>query len=406
MKKDFILTFLTQVVVLISGLLIFKLAMVQYGDIGFSEFSLVKRNLSYLYTLIFIGLGVAIPRYIAIERGKQTELANNIFFAALLMILVSLALCLIVFILLQNEISFLLFGSSLYSKYIIPILLSLFGLTLHGLIYSYYRGQMFFKYANLIEITNLGILPLLAFLFASDVSCLFAYTGMMITIISSIVIIKILFSHSFNIKTSIEFIPKLFVYGIQRLPGDFGIASLMTVPAIISAHNDGMITAGYISFSISLLALSGQAVAPIGLIMLPKIGYLLGKNKNVLIKYYVKKLFLFSLIVALIGTAIFQLFASYILEVYLGSVDNALIAISKQIMFGAVFYPIYVAMRSVVDAYYVRAYNTISIFVALCVFFLLWFSTNDIPTSLTISLFALTVMTIYFLRYLLIDFSK
>ncbi len=65
MKKDFILTFLTQIIILISGLLVFKLAMTQFGDIGFSEFSLVKRNLAYIYNFIFIVLGVAVPRYIA-----------------------------------------------------------------------------------------------------------------------------------------------------------------------------------------------------------------------------------------------------------------------------------------------------------------------------------------------------
>jgi len=401
MKKDFILTFLTQIIVLISGLLVFKLAYMQYGEIGFSEFSLVKRNLSYLYTLIFIGLGIAIPKYIATEIGRKTNNENNIFFAALLLIIFSLVMCLIIFLLLQNKISFLLFGSSIYTIFIIPIFLSILGLSLHGLVYAYYRGKMLFKYSNLIEIINLGILPLLAFIFVSNVADLFSYTGIMMASTSSIVIIKILFSNTFDIKVSKIFVPKLFNYGIQRLPGDFGVASLMALPAIFSAHSDGVMIAGYVSFSISLLSLSGQAVAPIGLIILPKISHLLEEKKFQLIQYYVKKLFLFSLLLAIFGTSIFQLFANTILNLYLEKTNTELILISKQIMWGALFYPIYVTMRSVVDAYYIRAYNTISIFMALCVFLLLYFFTKNIPHALNISLCILSIMTLYFLKPLI-----
>ncbi len=401
MKKDFILTFLTQIIILISGLLVFKLAMTQFGDIGFSEFSLVKRNLAYIYTFILLGLGVAVPRYIAMEIGTKSGKENDVFLSAFFIMLFSLAITIIIILLFPKNISTLLFGNQDYVKFLLPIFVSLIGLSLHSMIYAYYRGKMIFNHSNLLQIINMGIIPLIVFLFAQNIEDVFMYTGLMMSILSLLVLVKIFLSNTFDLKTTKKYIPKLFTYGIQRLPADFGLASLIALPAIFSAHSEGVIIAGYVAFSISLLSLSGQAVAPIGLIMLPKISHLIGEKDFVLIQYYVKKLFIFSVLIAISGTAIYQLFAKEILQLYLGNVELDLITISKNIMWGALFYPFYVTMRSVVDAYYARAYNTISILIALMVFLFLYLITDNNYNSLIIALAVLSLMTFYFVKPLL-----
>lgn len=401
MKKDFILTFLTQIIVLLSGLAVFKLAMTQFGDIGFSEFSIVKRNLTYLYTFVFIGLGVAVPRYIAKEIGMKSGNENTVFFSAFCIMIFSLVTTAIILLLFQEKISFLLFGDQNYIRFLFPIFMSIVGLSLHSMAYSYYRGKMIFNYANLLQIINMGFIPLTVFIFAENIEDVFLYTGLMMSGISLIVFTKIFLTQSFEFKKIKVFIPKLFSYGLQRLPADFGLASLIALPAIFSAHTEGILVAGYVAFSISLLSLSGQAVAPIGLIMLPKISHLLGEKNFVLIQYYVKKLFIFSVLIAIIGTTIYQLFAEEILHLYLGKVELDLIDISKNIIWGALFYPFYVTMRSVVDAYYARAYNTISILTALVTFLLIYLITHNIYNALIIALAILALITLYFIKPLL-----
>jgi len=401
MKKDFILTFLTQIIVLLSGLAVFKLAMTQFGDIGFSEFSIVKRNLTYLYTFILLGLGVAVPRYIAKEVGMKSGNENTVFFSAFCIMIFSLVTTAIILLLFQEKISFLLFGDQNYIRFLFPIFMSIVGLSLHSMAYSYYRGKMIFNYANLLQIINMGFIPLTVFIFAENIEDVFLYTGLMMSGISLIVFTKIFLTQSFEFKKIKVFIPKLFSYGLQRLPADFGLASLIALPAIFSAHTEGILVAGYVAFSISLLSLSGQAVAPIGLIMLPKISHLLGEKNFVLIQYYVKKLFIFSVLIAIIGTTIYQLFAEEILHLYLGKVELDLIDISKNIIWGALFYPFYVTMRSVVDAYYARAYNTISILTALVTFLLIYLITHNIYNALIIALAILALITLYFIKPLL-----
>jgi len=405
-KKDFILTFLTQIIVLISGLLVFKLAMTQFGDIGFSEFSIVKRNLAYLYTLILLGLGVTVPRYIARELGTKSGNEHHVFLSALSIMTFSLLITGIILFFFQNKISFLLFGDQSYTKFLFPIFVSIVGLSLHSMIYSYYRGNMMFNHSNFLQMINMGVVPLSVFLFAKNIEEVFLYTGLIVSVISLAVLIKVFLSQSFEFNKIKNFIPKLLKYGIQRLPADFGLASLIALPAIFSAHTEGLVVAGYVAFSISLLSLSGQAVAPIGLIMLPKISHLLGEKNFIMIQYYVKKLFIFSIAVSITGTVVYQLFVKEMLQLYLGKIELDLITISKNIMWGALFYPFYVTMRSVVDAYYVRAYNTLSILVSLVVFLILYMITKNIYNSLIVALVALSLITFYFIKPLLLRTQK
>ena len=152
MKKDFIFTFLTQLIILLSGLAVFKLAMQDFGDVGFAQFSLVKRNSTYIYTFIMIGLGVSIPRYVATEIGKKSGNESNVFLSAFILLTGSLLLIGILMILFKQYISFLLFGAVEYTKFLIPIYISILGLAFHALVYSYYRGKMLFNYSNYLQI--------------------------------------------------------------------------------------------------------------------------------------------------------------------------------------------------------------------------------------------------------------
>jgi O-antigen/teichoic acid export membrane protein len=398
MKKDFISTFLTQIIVLISGLAVFKLANIEFGSSGFSEFSLVKRNIAYLYTFIMLGLGVAVPRYIAKEVGTKSGNENNVFFAAFFISFISLVVTGLIFFIFQKNITFLLFGDKTYTKFLFPIFIMIAGLLLNGIVYSYYRGKMIFNYANFFQLINTGIVPLVAFLFSNNVEKVFLYTGLLMLTVNVIILLKIFITQNFDFVLTKALMPELFLYGLQRIPADFGLASLLALPAIFSAHTQGVEIAGYVAFSISLLSLSGQAVAPIGLIMLPKISHLIGEGNYVLIRHYVIKLLIFSVGISILGTFVYQIFASQILHLYLGKVDNNLLTISKSIMWGALFYPIYVTLRSVIDAYYKTAYNTVSIIGALLVYLIINFFYQDIFNALFISLVVLGLGTVYLIK--------
>ena len=396
MKKDLIFTFFTQFIILVSSILSFKLANIHFGKIGFSEFSLIKRNLAYIYTMVFFGMGITLPRFISIEIGKKSGKENEIFIMSVFFLSIIMLLVGIISIFFKKELSNVLFGNTSYSYFIFPMYFSLIGLIMHGLLYSYYRGKMFFQRANVLQLINIGVFPLIIISIVSNIEDFFIVNGIIISLISFFLLIKIL--NSFNIKNFKfdKFLMKTVLsYSIQRIPGDFALASLLTLPVIFVSHLNGVLIGGYVAFSISLLNISAQIIAPIGLIMLPKISRLLGENKFNQIKYYIKRLMLFSIIIAITGTTIYQIFAKEILNLYLKDIDFKLIEISKKIMWGVLFYPIYVGLRSIIDAYYKIAFNTISIFVSLIIFLLIFFIFKNIYFAFIFALFSLAIITLY-----------
>lgn len=405
MKKDFIFTFVVQFFVLISGILVFRLAMSHFGEVGFSEYSLVKRNLGYIYTIAYFGMGITIPRYISMEIGKKSGKENEVFVSSLYIFVIILILLAFISLFLKDQLAYLLFGNIKYSFFIFPIYISIVGLVTNGAVYAYYRGKMLFKKANLLQLINIGLIPIIVFLIASNVRNLFIFSGLAMTFISMGLLIKIYLSidkviYDKNIAKS------MFFYAIQRIPGDFALSSLIALPAIFASHSSNVITAGYVAFSISLLNLSAQVIAPVGLIMLPKISHLLGEKKYALIKYYVWRLLWVAVTISLFGTILYQLFAKEILSIYLNQVSVELVNISKNIMWGTLFYPIYVGLRSVIDAYYKFAYNTVSVICSLIFFLISYLITHNIYNSLIIALTILSFMTIYFIKPLLFKSLK
>src|SRR6266849_9492025 len=62
-------TFATEFTVLACQLLTYKLAAHFLGKTGFSEYAVARRTISLIYPLPLLGLGIALPRYIAQAAG-------------------------------------------------------------------------------------------------------------------------------------------------------------------------------------------------------------------------------------------------------------------------------------------------------------------------------------------------
>ena len=75
MKNKYVITFATEFVVLISSLLVYKLAAIVLGNTGFSEYALSRRILSFIQPAVLMGLTVGIPRYMGYHSTASREKA-------------------------------------------------------------------------------------------------------------------------------------------------------------------------------------------------------------------------------------------------------------------------------------------------------------------------------------------
>lgn len=399
MKRDLIITFITEIFVLIAGLLTYKFASEFFGEVSFSKYALIKRNVSYLSSALFLGMPVAIPRYVALK-SKQKPLSDSYFLSGILLLYFVLLFFVILLFVFDKQVSFLLFGKVEYADLITPMILFLSGLIIHSSVYSYFRGNMLMVKANLLQFIDLALIPVFSFFMFDNIISVISLTGLLIMSVSSIVLVVLMLNMKER-KISFEKSKTIFLYGIQRVPGDFGLSSLLSLPAIFAAHLSTTVEAGYVAFAISLLRMTGAFFAPLGLVLLPATAKIVSEKNYAQIKKYVRFLLITSLTLTFFGVLLYEIAGGFILSIYLGEYSGELLTITKVVIFGAFGYDIFVSLRSIIDGYYFKAENTINIIIVLALFllmsvliFILQLSNIYILYSFVLSVIILGILTV------------
>ena len=130
---EYVVTLITELLIVLSQLFVYRTAAHLFGTTGFSEVALARRSVNLIQPIVLLGLTVALPRYIAFASGRGETLAIKRFFGATLRcMLISLLLALVLIFTFRNWVAFLLFGSSAYQFLVPPIMLMLAGVVLHG----------------------------------------------------------------------------------------------------------------------------------------------------------------------------------------------------------------------------------------------------------------------------------
>ena len=146
-------TIITEMLVMLAGVLVLKFAAALLGPMGFGEYALGRRVVGLLYLPMIMGLGIAAPRYIAIARAAVLKEYSESSFAFATLTAGLLPVLTLAFVMNVARTSFsrLIFGSPTEMHLIAPASLALIGITLHSLVYAIHRGRS-------VELTTAGIL--------------------------------------------------------------------------------------------------------------------------------------------------------------------------------------------------------------------------------------------------------
>ncbi len=371
-RLDYIFTFFTEFVVLLAGVLVYRFAAQTDDANSFSEYALSRRVISFIQPILILGLGVGLPRYISIARAQNDRAMSDSYYISAIILVFSFSLVLISALLLfPSFFSLLFFGDTAYSSFIFPMTLMLAGLVFHSVVYSYYRGLIKMVHANLFQIINLGMVPLFVFYFENQIDRILLFTGLGWIIVASFFLLLSLSKIKIQKSLIAKAMKDLARYGIQRVPGDLAIAGLFSLPAIFVAHTSGVDQAGNLAFSISLLNMAGAVFGPICLILLPEASRLIVEKKFDLLFSQIRKISTLTIALTSLGLLLYLVFAPQILTLYLGQAPESLVLISRIVLISSIGYTIYISLRSVLDAYYIKAVNTINIVVALLFFVLM-----------------------------------
>ncbi len=369
MKKDLATTGLSQAFVLLSIFACYKLAILILGDTGFSEYAISRRVIALLQPLILLGLGVGVPRYIAHEAvSSKEDRSGSYFLSALIIVLIVSAAFVSAASFLPHSFAGLMFGDQKYSGLSVPISLILLGNALTALCYAYYRGKISFFKANFIAIINMGIIPLASFFMNNSLADILMFNGLAGILFSVLYIFFILAGSGSDFSGLITSTKALLVFGTQRVPGELGMAAMLSLPALIALHNLGIEKAGYIAFGVSIINAVGQIFSPIGLVFLPIASRLFAGGQKDLLKKYSGKMILLSLCVSAILLAGYLLFGKIALRHYMGNdIPDLYLAVLAALVSGF-GYSVFASLRSFIDALCVNAVNTVNILLCLALF--------------------------------------
>jgi O-antigen/teichoic acid export membrane protein len=350
--EEYTPTFLTEFLVMASQILLYKLAAHYLGKAGFSEYALARRTVSLLFPIPVLGMAVGLPRYIGFSSGRgEDHRADRYFGATLWCVAVAVFVCLTLANLFSKSFAFAFFGDKVYSYLALPLSFMIFGQCLHTVVCGYFRGHMMLNRANGLQILNLGIVPVVSFfVFGRSLSKVLSAAGLISTAVAGI---AFLFTPvQAIVENNWKETKELLRYGIQRVPGDFILVALFTLPATFVAHLKGIQEAGFVAFGVSVVSIIGAVFAPVGLVLLPKATIMLAEGAREELRVHLRSMLRITIALSVAIVTVIWISMPSLIHLYLGSSFGQVTPIARILIVGALPYSIYLVLRNIVDAYH------------------------------------------------------
>ncbi len=369
--RDYGVTFAAEFGTLAAGLLVLRLAASNWGTVGFGEYILVRRTLSLLQLPILCNMGIAISRYVAIAGVKAAQHTRATYLLAATAVATSVSVaCAGFLLLLAGPVASLMFGSAQFAPDIRVIALALPGLALHGVAYGYYRGRLQMLVANALQVLNLALVPLaaMAILGASVQQAVLALAVAWNVVAIAFIVPPLLAARAEGHAGIRDAIAELLRFGVPRVPGEFALAALFSLPTTITAHLGGVEQAGFVGLGVSLLSMVGSMYAPLGQIVLPSVSAMAARGETGTLRRDVQRLWLACVASGAAMVVVLAASARLLVTLYVGATFLPAVPVVRLVLLAGVPHITYVVLRNVLDALDPRPLNARNLVVALVVF--------------------------------------
>lgn len=363
--SNYIITFGVEFLIMIISVLLFKIIAIKFSEIGFAEYTINKRLISFLMPLLMIGLGVSLPKFLSIEtKEKQLE----IHYTSILIVSILFLLSLLLGYLFSSYFSQLVFGDINHEKICIAILFFVYSLMLHACIYNYFRGKFNYKISSLLQFINLGLLPIIIAFFSHSILQYFIILSLSTIIVLLFTNIKLIPILKLRYLVFVNTAKRLLNYGTQRMPGDVFLGLFTAIPTFIASNYFSLTIAGNISFCLSLFNIVIALMSPVNIILLPEASKIVYEKNFILLKSISRKLLLLSIGIGIISMITIYFFGENILILF--NITNYVETNKFLIIIfsGVIGYSIFSIIRSIIDAYYVRARMSVIIILSFVIF--------------------------------------
>jgi O-antigen/teichoic acid export membrane protein len=396
-RRDYVTTFTAESLFILSYLAVFRIVADHFGPPGFGEYALSRRTLAFLLPLGAIGLDIAVARFVAYAAERPQE-QREYLPAALGLLVVASGVLSAVLLVFQGFWANLFFGSASFTPLVPPLALMVAGNGLFAVAYGNFRGHLQILRANVLRVVVHVLLPFGAALFVrGSVSDLLYVIGGGWALLSLIA----LAITPMKIHNTLAHASELARYSVPPAPGDLLALVMFAVPGIVVAHVSDITVAGNVAFGIAALGMIAVAVFPVGFVLLPVASRLLAAGSVDRLRGQVFIVARVAVGLIVVAVAIFELFATQIVDIYLGRAFAGSVATLRVLMLGALPWGIYMSLRTVIDARHKRPVNAINVgisfafFVALMLILQIWMNAAKVVVPVfVVSLYVLGALTV------------
>jgi O-antigen/teichoic acid export membrane protein len=333
-----------------------------------AEYLLLRRVAAWLQPLSQLGLGVALPRYVAYATN-DSQASRLSYFAAAVICILSFGLVLgVLFGLARQPLSQVLFGSAEMAGLMLPLFLLIASGAVQSAVYGFYRGCLNMKRAGTIQIC-VALVPIVS------AAALFR-TRSVYVIVSAIACSVITVTAAFGIPIVRELWKiqlrgvhthslELLRYGVPRVPGDLGNGALLAVGPVIALHFAPISRVSYLLLALSMLTAASVSTEPVGTVFLSKISMMLACNRTREVQNCLSHLVSATLDLSFFLTIQLIVFADVLVRAWIGVASPEGVAVIRVLLLGTPFYLFYTALRSSVDAGTTRPLNSRNVITSL-----------------------------------------
>lgn len=364
--KDTILTFTTQLIVMILGFAMNKILAIKFGIADFGIFNIAKRGGSVISFVLLMGLGISIPRYLSMSIASQKNGGEKYYSSGIFIILVNSVAALIIGFCFRNEIAIILFDSNKYATYIFPILLFAIGMTVSTFMYGAYRGSGLYLSYSVAQIIGQILIVVTVFVSFTVKSTILNWG--LVTIVFTIVLVLHAYymkkngGNYLNLEFKFKFFPievrELVSYGAPRIIGEIVQFSYYLVPLILINRSYNAVQVGMFSASTSILQMFLPFFSYLGLILLPYVSTNIVQKRFGIVNSRINRLMVIYLIVAALAIVFGSVYTDSLLKILFSSDFLKSQDIVRILLLTLVPRSVFLLLRNPIDAISKIPYNT------------------------------------------------
>ncbi len=379
-RQDVLWTLITQVLIMLSAFGITKIACNILTVDEFGLYNVVRRSVSVISFVMLSGMGITLPRYLAIYQGahqyrKMLDLTCcSLFFVGIICVI------LVIIALLFSE-TFMesVTGNSDSTLYWLAVAFA-FSTTISALLIAFYRGVNDFKNYSIAQV-SFQLLMMLSLLFIPRHNVNAVFLLWFLTTFSFTVLY---FIYENNRNRNIIFrayrscyfwdmMKTIAVYSTPRLIGDFLLFSFSAFPVLYLSQVMSMTDVAYYSVGLTIINMVTPFFSFLGVVLLPYVSGAMSNGRFSEAQRLIRRLSVWYISLAAVLTVLFGLFLPVLIKLFFSPDYVVCKDIAMILLLSVLPQSMYLLYRNPIDAVSTIPYNTIILLVS-CIVLIVLFS--------------------------------